>query len=163
MISRIAGSLLFAVTCCAQTAPTLTIAAPGAKPLVLTAADLAAMEHIAVSYQDAGMTTTYEGVPVETLLKKAGAPLNLPHGGQTLRMAVSARASDGYQVVYSLAEFDSAIMATRPVVADQSGGKPLGEKVGPLRLIMPGEKKGARSVRMLEKLEVVDLSAQPAK
>ena len=108
---------------------------------MFTAADLAAMEHITVSYQDAGKTTAYEGVPVETLLKKAGAPLNMPHGGQTLRMAVSARANDGYQVVYSLAEFDSAIMATRPVVADQSGGKPLGDKVGPFRLVMPGEKR----------------------
>jgi hypothetical protein len=117
------------------------------------------MEHVSVAYFDAGKTTVYRGVTVESVLKKAGVVLNQPHGGKPLHFCVLATASDGYRVVYALAEFDSAIRKQRPIVADESEGKPLGEKVGPLRLVMPDEKKGARSMRMLEKLELVDLTA----
>jgi hypothetical protein len=43
------------------------------------------------------------------------------------------------------------------IVADKRDGKALFEYQGPLRLVIPADKAGARSVRMLEKLEVVQL------
>lgn len=145
--------------CCGCFGQSLTITGVGIETVVLSAKDLAAMEHISAAYFDAGKTTTYRGVAVESILKKAGVLMNQPHGGKPLHMCILAMASDGYRVVYALAEFDSAIRKQQPIVADESEGKPLGEKVGPLRLVMPDEKKGARSVRMLEKLELVDLTA----
>jgi hypothetical protein len=43
------------------------------------------------------------------------------------------------------------------IIADKRDGKPLFEYQGPLRLVCPNDKAGARSVRMLETLEFVRL------
>jgi hypothetical protein len=43
------------------------------------------------------------------------------------------------------------------IVADKRDGKPLFEYRGPVRLVIPADKEGARSVRMPRKLEVVAL------
>jgi hypothetical protein len=45
----------------------------------------------------------------------------------------------------------------RAIVADKRDGKPLFQYQGPIRLVLPNDKAGARSVRMLEKLEIVKL------
>jgi DMSO/TMAO reductase YedYZ molybdopterin-dependent catalytic subunit len=41
------------------------------------------------------------------------------------------------------------------LLADKSDGKPLAGNQGPFRLVCPNDKEGARSVRMLETIEVV--------
>jgi DMSO/TMAO reductase YedYZ molybdopterin-dependent catalytic subunit len=42
-------------------------------------------------------------------------------------------------------------------LADTADGKPLPERQGPLRIVVPQEKKGARWIRMVESIEVVTL------
>ena len=44
------------------------------------------------------------------------------------------------------------------LVADKRDGKPLPDKQGPFRLVCPNDHEGARSVRMLQTLEVVRLA-----
>ncbi len=41
------------------------------------------------------------------------------------------------------------------IVADSVDGKPLFDYQGPLRIVAPGDKRGARSIRMLERIEIV--------
>jgi len=66
--------------------------------------------------------------------------------------------------VFSLAELDSGITDSDLIVADTIDGNPLGEKVGPLRIVAPHEKRPARWVRMLKSLTVVNAPAEtPAK
>ena len=68
-----------------------------------------------------------------------------------------AKAHDGYQVVFTLGEIDPAFGNEQIIVADKRDGKPLFGYQGPFRLVCPNDKAGARSVRMLETLEIVRL------
>jgi hypothetical protein len=70
---------------------------------------------------------------------------------------VLATASDGYQVLFSLAELDPAFTSNTVIVADTIDGKPLFPYQGPLRIVAPKDSRAARSVRMLTKLELIRL------
>jgi hypothetical protein len=67
----------------------------------------------------------------------------------------NAIAGDGYQVVFSLGELDPALAGRDIIVADTADDKPLPDTQGPLRIVVPGDSRPARSVRMLERLQVV--------
>ena len=71
-------------------------------PLTLTRADLAAMprEQAEVTEQD-GTKSTYEGVPLQEVLKKAGISFGKQIQGKGLAGYVLAEAKDGYQVVFA--------------------------------------------------------------
>jgi hypothetical protein len=96
---------------------------------------------------------TYEGVFLETLLQKAGAPHGEQLRGQLMTNYIVAEADDGYRVVFALAELDSGFLDSQ--VADTMDGAPLGAKLGPFRLVAPHEKRPARWVRMLKSITVV--------
>jgi hypothetical protein len=142
----------------AQSTASLAVTGDIAAPLTLRAEDLAAMprEKVMIPDQD-GTKVEYEGVALREILKKAGAPLGNQLRGNALTTYVVAKASDGYQVVFALGEIDAAFGNEKIVVADKRDGKPLFEYQGPFRLVCPDDKAGARSVRMLETLEVVRL------
>jgi DMSO/TMAO reductase YedYZ molybdopterin-dependent catalytic subunit len=147
----------------AQTTPATTelkIAITGdvPNPITLTAADLAAMprESAEITEQD-GQKITYEGVALEEVLKKAGLAFGRQMRGKALAGYVLAEAHDGYAVLFGLGEVDSGLSGEKILVVDKRDGKPLFSYQGPARLVLPGDKEGARSVRMLEKLEVVKL------
>ena len=127
-------------------------------PLTLKAEDLASMprEKVSVEEQD-GTKVEYEGVPLREVLKKAGASLGNQLRGKTLASYVLAKAADDYEVVFTLAEVDAAFANEQILVVDKRDGKPLFGYQGPFRLVCPNDKAGARSVRMLETLEVVRL------
>jgi len=135
----------------------LTIAGDVANPMVLTKDDLAKMPRTTISLTDQATPITYEGVLLYEVLKRAGAPVGKDLMGKTLASYVLAEARDGYAVVYALAEFDPSFTDHQILVADTADGKPLFQYQGPFRLVVPYEKKGARSIRMLEKLTVVRL------
>jgi DMSO/TMAO reductase YedYZ molybdopterin-dependent catalytic subunit len=135
----------------------LTIAGDVATPLTLSKDDLAKMPRTSVHFDSEGADTTYEGVLLYDVLKKAGAPLDKQLMGKALASYILAEARDGYQVVYTLGELDPNFGAVKIMVADTVNGKPLFQYQGPFRLVVPGDKKGARSIRMLEKITVVRL------
>jgi hypothetical protein len=127
-------------------------------PITLGAADLAAMPRQTITLTEPdGSKDDYEGVPVIELLKKAGAPSASKLRGKALTIYVLAKAHDGYQVLYSLAELDPSFTSGRFIVADKRNGKPLFDYQGPLRIVAGSDKEAARSIRMLEELEIVQL------
>jgi DMSO/TMAO reductase YedYZ molybdopterin-dependent catalytic subunit len=136
----------------------LAITGDIATPLTLKAEDLAAMprEKATVPEQD-GTEVEYEGVPLREVLKRAGAPLGNDLRGKALATYVRAKARDGYEVVFTLGEIDTEFGNTQILVADKRDGKALFGYQGPFRLVCPKDKAGARSVRMLETLQVVRL------
>lgn len=77
--------------------------------------------------------------------------------GKALASYLLAGARDGYQVVFSLGELDPGVGGARVIVADQRDGKPLSAQQGPIRLVVSSDKRPARSVRMVERLHVVQL------
>ena len=143
----------------AQTAASPTVAVTGAvkQPLSLAAKDFAGMPRTIVAVSDHGKSVTYEGVLLYDVLLKAGAPLGSELSGKALASYVLASAKDGYQVVYTLTEIDPAFTDARILLADTADGNPLPSTQGPFRLVVPNEKKGARSIRMLERIEVIRL------
>lgn len=140
-------------------AQTLTIGGDVATPLTLSADDLSKMARTSVTVKAEGgeEETTYEGVLLYDVLKQAGAPLDKQLMGKALSTYLLAEARDGYQVVYTLGEIDPNFGGNKIMVADKVNGKPLFQYQGPFRLVVPGDKKGARSIRMLEKITVVRL------
>lgn len=82
-------------------------------------------------------TEKHEGVRVEDLLKKAGVAQDGDLKGPLLASYLSFESEDGYRVVVSIAELDSAIVDSGVVVADTLDGAPLPSKQGPFRLIAP--------------------------
>ncbi len=127
-------------------------------PLTLTPADLKAMPRARAEVKDEdGRTVTYEGVLVGELLKRAGAPLGGDLRGNAVATYVVAAASDGYQVVFSLAELDPGFTDNGIIVADTIDGKALFAYQGPFRIVAPKDSRAARSIRMLQRLDVVRL------
>jgi DMSO/TMAO reductase YedYZ molybdopterin-dependent catalytic subunit len=148
-----------APTAPAQTAPVtveLKINGGVSTPLVLTVADLKNMprKKLTVVNPHDKKTEMYEGVLLEELLRKAGAPQGENLRGAAMASYILAEAADGYRVVFSLAELDSGILESEIIVADTMDGAPLGAKQGPFRLVAPREKRPARWVRMLKSITV---------
>src|SRR5262245_916944 len=137
---------------------TLKVTGEVRTPLSLSPDELKAMPRKRVEVKDEdGKTVTYEGVLVGEILKRAGAKLGSDMRGDAVASYVVASASDGYQVVFSLAELDPVFTGSEVIVADTIDGKPLFAYQGPLRIVAPKDTRAARSIRMLERLEVVQL------
>ena len=137
---------------------TLTISGDIPASVTLTVDDIAKMPHETVTIPDQdGTKIAYQGVPLREILKRAGAPSGKDLRGKTLTTYILAKAHDGYQVVFTVGEIAPEFGNEQILVADQRDGKPLFGYQGPLRLVCPSDKAGARSVRMLETLEVVRL------
>jgi DMSO/TMAO reductase YedYZ molybdopterin-dependent catalytic subunit len=137
--------------------PTIAVTGDVKQPLTLSADDLSNMPRASVQTTSHGMDTTYQGVWLSDVLKKAGVPQGGDLRGKALAGYVLASAQDGYQVLFSLAELDPAFIDNQILLADTANGKPLFGEQGRFRLIVPKDKPGARSIRMLTKLEVVQL------
>jgi DMSO/TMAO reductase YedYZ molybdopterin-dependent catalytic subunit len=137
---------------------TLVVAGDVPKPATLALSELRALPRTTVGVQDEdGRTSTYEGVLVGELLKRAGAPLGNDLRGDAVATYVLVIANDGYRVVFSLAELDPDYTGSKIIVADTVDGKPLFDYQGPLRIVAPGDARGSRSIRMVERIEVVRL------
>lgn len=137
--------------------PTVQVTGSVKQALVLSADDLAKMPRASVKTTNAGMETVYDGVWLHDVLKAAGVPLGGELRGKALSTYVLAEAQDGYQVVFSLGELDPSFIDNEILLADTANGKPLFGGQGRFRLVVPKDKAGARSVRMLTKIEVVQV------
>lgn len=139
----------------AAPAATLVILGMDGQRGVFTAATLQSYPHQTVTILDhhTNAKETYSGVPLMELL----AHLGVPHGkelmGKALGNYVVATGSDGYKSVVALGEIDPEFHPGMVLVADAMDGKPLG-KAGPFRLVVSEDKRPARSVRNLVRVEV---------
>lgn len=142
----------------AVAAPGLSVGGDVATPMTFAPEVLKTLPRTKVTVtEESGKQTTYEGVLVTELLKRAGVALGRDLSGKAVASYVLASARDGYQVVFSLAELDNGFTSNDIIVADSVNGSPLFDYQGPLRLVAPHDKRGARSIRMIEKLELVRL------
>ena len=134
----------------------LTVQIGDGKPTVLTRADIAALPHVKVSTSASGAAATFEGVALEAVLEKAGVEFGASLKGKRLASYLLVEAADGYRVVIALPELDPAFTDKQVVLAFLKDGKPLDEKEGPYRIVMPDEKRMARWVRQVTTLKIVD-------
>jgi len=153
--------LLFAVGVGAQAmqsaAPAISLSVSGEveKPRTLTAADLAKLPHrnIKAKGHD-GQDTEFEGVPVIEVLKLAGVKFGEDLRGKSLALYLLVEAADGYRAVFALPELDPASTDKVVLLADKRDGKWLDDKEGPLRIVVPDEKRQARWVQQVTGLVI---------
>jgi hypothetical protein len=135
----------------------LTIQTDNGKQTVLSRANIEALPHSDVKASAAGAQSTFVGVPLKALLEKAGVAFGEAIRGKRLASCLLVEAADGYRVVIALPEIDSAFTDRRVVLAFLRDGKPLDEKEGPYRIVIPDEKRMARWVKRVTTLKIVDV------
>ena len=124
-------------------------------PFNITLASLKEYKQTTVIRKDKdGKDHTYLGVEVFELLKKAGATLNKDLRGENLTKYMLAEASDGYQVIFALAELDGGFADRKIILTTNVDGHPLPANEGPFRIIVSDEKLPARCIRQLTSLAV---------
>ena len=129
-------------------------AAMPAGPVAMTPELLADLPAATASIDVHGTKLTCKGPALANVLARIGAPQGKDLHGKALTKAVVAHASDGYEVLFSLGEFDATLGGTAAIVATECNGARLSAKDGPYRLLVPGDKRPARSVRQLQSLEI---------
>jgi hypothetical protein len=144
------------VTAQAQT-PGVTIGGSVGNSFKLDAAVMSSMKKVETTVKGHdGKEHHYSGVSLYEILAKAEfAPGNLLKG-KTMTKFVLVTAEDDYQVVLAIPELDPAFTDQVIVLADQEDGKALPAEAAPFRLVVPADKKPARSVMKVKKIEVLD-------
>lgn len=138
----------------------LTLTGDVQKPLSLSLEDLRHLTRTTVkatNEHQGNKEEVYQGVLLSNLLKQAGMPQGTQLRGTAMARYVVAEGSDGYRVTFSIAELDSSFQDSDVIVADTLNGMPLGEKLGPLRLVVPHDKRPGRWVRTLRSIKVVNV------
>jgi DMSO/TMAO reductase YedYZ molybdopterin-dependent catalytic subunit len=153
---------MLAATALRGAEPALTVGFAG-KETSFEEAALAALPHQDVTAFDfhEKRDHVYTGVPVRDLLANAGVEFGEKLRGKGLRQVVIVHCRDHYDIVFALAEFDDAFNSRAILLVDREDGQPLPEGQGPLRLVVPGDKRPARWARMVTSLEVVSVGAGP--
>ena len=77
--------------------------------------------------------------------------------GKALAQVVIATARDGYQVAYAIAELDAAFTDQIVLLADRRDGRPLLPDTGPWQIVVPNDKRPARWMRQVTRIEVRQL------
>jgi hypothetical protein len=155
-----AGALALAAAVLAQIAspqPSNVPAPPAALPihLALDPATLKAAPHTTlVATDEHGHTARYGGVALRDILTQAGVPAGHAVRGAEMRDVVVVDAADGYRIVFALAELDPSYTDRVVLVADSRDGTPFSGQEGPLRLVVPGEKREARWARQVIAVDV---------
>jgi DMSO/TMAO reductase YedYZ molybdopterin-dependent catalytic subunit len=124
-------------------------------PLTLSTADLKSMPRTTATLESHGTTSTYEGVLLGDVLKRAGVPLGHELMGKAVASYVLVIAADGYQALFALPELDPEFSDSQIVLADTVDGHLLNDTQGPFRVVAPHDKRAARSIRMVQKIDVV--------
>src|SRR5262249_62182964 len=97
----------------------------------------------------------WDGVPLIEILKSAGAPTGEALRGPALSLYVVVGAADHYRAVFALGELDPSTGNRQAILADRKDGKPLDDKDGPLRVIVPDDKRPARWVRQVIAIDLL--------
>jgi DMSO/TMAO reductase YedYZ molybdopterin-dependent catalytic subunit len=147
------------------TAPDILLTVGGELPtsLKLTRADLDKFTRHPVRAKDHdGKEYNYEGVAIIDILQKAGVKFGEALRGKALATYLLVDAADGYQAVYSLPELDSSMNDRLILLADRQDGVAFPANVGPLKIIVPGDKTHARWVRQVKSFTVARAPAGAA-
>lgn len=129
-------------------------------PLTLDAARLQAdypAQTLDVTYLSGDKTFkgTFTGAPLTAILDAAQINLNADAKNDKLTLYIVATGADGYQALIAYGEVDPDFGAQPVIVAYAQDGKPIAaEAGGPLRLVVPGDKRGGRYVSQLVSLEI---------
>jgi len=126
-----------------------------------------------VNYASKGKQHTCDCIPLISLLKAAGAPMDLKMDpaadpktkNRPLRLAVVVRGRDGYTALFSLAELMPAMGNRAAWLGLDADGSDLPAEEGPVKLIVPQDTKLGRWVHAVADITILDAdnaTTQPA-
>jgi hypothetical protein len=155
----VASVLTLSGSAAAQAAPgnsgsRLTLRGLDGREHEVTAKELGGFAHVDTSVDAHDVNGRYGGVSLVDLLSLVGAPRGDSLRGKALTTYIVVQASDGYRVVFSLAELAPGFTDRIAILADSRNGAPLSSDEGPYRLIVPDEKRPARWARQVVRIEL---------
>ncbi len=136
---------------------TLAVVRPDGTTTVLTATALSALPRESVTASVHDKPAVFAGSDLREVLRAAGVEPPDRLRGSMLRRVIVVRAADGYAVVFAFAELDLSLGDRQVYVVDRVEGQPLAADDGPWRLVVPRDARGARWVRQVTRISVVDL------
>jgi len=160
-MKKLSGFVLGLLTLLLPAAPAysqqLAIQLEGGKQIVFEKADIQALPHMKITVNTSHVSGAYEGVDLEALLEKAGVSFGESLKGKRMASCLLVEAADEYRVVIALPEMDPAFTERHLLLVFLKDGRPLDDKEGPYRIIIPNEKRMARWVRQVTALKIVDV------
>lgn len=125
------------------------------RPFSISSSGLQKMPRITVTRNDRdNKAHQYTGVLLSQLLVQGGATMGNELRGENLTKYVIVEASDGYQVIFALAELDAAFSDNKIIVADTIDGAPLAAADGPFRIIVQDDKRPARCIKQVNSIKI---------
>lgn len=134
--------------------PSFAVTGIDGTAVYVTAWDLSKLPQQTVKFVDHGAQSTFEGVSLKDVLAKVAVPAGEKFHSTAASYYMVVEAKDGYRAIFAWAELDSTFMDKALYLVTKRDGKPLSETDGPFELIVPGEKRAARSVRQVRELEL---------
>jgi hypothetical protein len=127
---------------------------------VWTAERMNALGAVSVPWSHHETSYSYRGIELSALCGDSIAQrASKDTDRKTWNRIVVAVGRDGYKTIFSAAELRHDWGPTHAYVCFEDGGKPLAAEDGPCRLVVPTDGGGARCVRQLVEIRVIDTSA----
>jgi hypothetical protein len=123
----------------------------------VTAAEIGTLPQVAVNAMDHGVTTRFEGVDLRALLQLADVGPTDSLRGSALRRVLVLIGADGYAATITLADLDPSIGGRRVLVVSRANGQVLAAGQGPWRTVVVDDRRAARWVRQLARIELVEV------
>jgi hypothetical protein len=121
----------------------------------LTLSGLDALPRVKIEAKQHGAAHVFEGALLGDVLAKVGAPAGQAIHGAELTDVVIIEARDGYKVALDLAGTDASMRPDRVILAGRMDGSPLDAGKGPFQLVIEGDLRPARAVRMVSAIRLV--------
>ena len=149
-------ALAWLCLCAAAQAQSVEISGHVRQTLNLSTADLKALpaETVEVSFESAQGRSQgkFVGVRLWMLVDRAGlADTEGRH--PDLHHSIEIHARDGYRIIMSLGEIDPDFGNKQVILAYSKDGQPISDSDAP-RLIVPGDRHGARDVRAVDRITI---------
>lgn len=125
-------------------------------PFKITKGNFASLKQITIKAKSKdGKEHEYSGVNLYDIITKAESiPGNILRG-KSLTKYILVSATDGYQIVIALPEIDPDFTDNTIILANKMDGKDLPDEAGPFRIIVPLDKKQARSIMRVISIDVL--------
>jgi DMSO/TMAO reductase YedYZ molybdopterin-dependent catalytic subunit len=132
----------------------IAVSVAGGAETVLTMEALAAMPAVAVPFAagHGGHAASFEGPLLWGVLDRTGV-IDAAKPASQVRQSVLITGSDGYTAVLALGEISPAFEGKQVILAERMDGQALAP--GHLRIVVPGDARGGRSVRDVARITVL--------
>ena len=133
------------------------VRAPDGSEKTLDWTRLASIPHRTETALNHDKSHRYDVVSLLLVLQAAGIEPTESLRGHMLGRVVTVQGADGYRAVFALSELDPTIGGKLVLLTAREDGQPLPVDDGPLRLVVPSDKRPARWVRQVVRIVVSDV------